>query len=235
VIAALARPPLARLLRTPRSLLTLGAWCLLAVGFAIAARASGSSHGADHALVGAYGALVLPLLAHALVGAVVGSSSSNARSLAASTAPLVSFGASPARAAAVAVGVAVVACAALGAVLAAAVALLAHGADDPPAAADALASAYAGLLGGAAYAAWFAAGASFGRRGTGRTVLLVVDWLLGAGHGAVALVTPRAHLRNLLGGDAPMGLSGRASTAVLVALAVVCAALAVRRARSAWR
>jgi hypothetical protein len=230
VIAALARPPLARLLRTPRSLLTLGAWCLLAVGFAVAARARGASHGADHALVGAYGALALPLLAYALVGAVVG-----ARSLAASTAPLVSFGASPARAAAAAVGVAVAACAALGAVLAALVALVAHGADDPPAAADALASAYAGLLGGAAYAAWFAAGASFGRRGTGRTVLLVADYVLGAGRGAVALVTPRAHLRNLLGGEAPMGLSGRASTAVLVALAVVFALLAVRRARSAWK
>lgn len=231
MIAALARPPLARLLRTPRALLTLGAWCLLAVGFALAARARGSSHGADHALVGAYGALVLPLLAYALVGAVVGS----ARSLAASTAPLVSFGASPTRAAAVAVGVAVLACAAVGAVLAAVVALVAHGADDPPAAADALASAYAGLLGGAAYAAWFAAGASFGRRGGGRTVLLVADYVLGAGRGAIALVTPRAHLRNLLGGEPPMAWSGRASTALLVVLAVVCALVAVRRARSAWR
>jgi hypothetical protein len=230
VIAALARPPLARLLRTPRALLTLGAWCLLAVGFALAARIRGSAHGADHTLVGAYGALVLPLLAYALVGAVVG-----ARSLAASTAPLVSFGAPPARAAAVAIGVAVAACAALGAVLAALVALVAHGADDPPAAADALASAYAGLLGGAAYAAWFAVGASFGRRGGGRTVLLVADWLFGVGHGATALVTPRAHLRNLLGGDSPMGWPGRASTAALVGLALACALLAVRRARRAER
>jgi hypothetical protein len=227
VIAALARPPLARLLRTPRALLALGSWCLLALGFALAARTRGVAHGADHVLVGAYGALVLPLLAYVVVGAVVG-----ARSLAASTAPLVSFGAPPARAAAVAVGVAVVACAALDAVLAALVAVLAHGADDPPAAADALASAYAGLLGGATYAALFAAGSCFGRGGGGRTVLLIVDWVLGTGNGAVALVTPRAHVRNLLGGASPMDWSGRASTVVLLVLAVGCALLAVRRART---
>ena len=72
-------------------------------------------------------------------------------------------------------------------------------------------------------------GASFGKRGGGRTGLLVLDWVLGMGHGAVALVTPRAHLRNLLGGAGPMEWSGRASAAALVVLAVVCALLAVRR------
>jgi len=90
VIAALARPSLARVFRTPRALLALGAWGVLALGFALAARSRGSANGADHVLVGAYGALILPLLAYTLVGAVLG-----ARSLAASTAPLVGFGAAP--------------------------------------------------------------------------------------------------------------------------------------------
>jgi hypothetical protein len=225
VIAALARPSLARVVRTPRPLLALGAWCLLALGFGLAARARGSAHGADHVLVEAYGALILPLLAYTLVGAVTGP-----RSLAASTAQLVLFGAAPTRAAAVTVSVAVAGGAALGAALAAMVALAAHGSSDPPVAVDALASAYAGALGGAAYAAWFAMGASLGKRGGGRTVLLVADWVLGLGRGVLAIATPRAHLRSLLGGTAPMEWSGRASAAALVVIAVLCVAIAVRRA-----
>jgi hypothetical protein len=169
----------------------------------------------------------LPLLSYALVGTVVGW-----RSLAGSVGPLVSFGAPAARAAAVAGGVAVLACAALGAGLAAAVALIAHGVDDPPALADALASAYAGAMGGGAYAAWFTLGASFGRRGGGRPVLLVADWILGSGSGPIALGTPRGHLRNLLGGTPPGGWSERASAWALVGLALVCVLWAVRRCRS---
>jgi hypothetical protein len=72
VIAAIARPSVARVTRRPRALLTLGAWCLLALGMAVAARVRGVPHGADHVLVGAFGGLALPLLAYALVGAFVG-------------------------------------------------------------------------------------------------------------------------------------------------------------------
>lgn len=228
MIAALARPPIARLVRAPRALVGVGGWALLAVAFALTARSRGSAHGADHALVGAYGALVLPLLVYALVGAVLGGA---ARSLGGSTAPVVAFGASPARAAAITVGVAALASALAGGVLAAVVSVVAHGAGDPPLLVDALASAYAGALGGAAYAAWFSLGSAIGRRGGGRVVLLVVDWVLGAGAGAVSLVTPRAHARNLLGGTPPMGWSGRASTVAIVVLALACAALAVWRTR----
>jgi hypothetical protein len=230
MIAALARPHVARLTRTPRALVVVAGWCLLALGFAVAARSSGSAHGADHVLVGAYGALVVPLLSYAIVGALLG-----ARSFAASIAPLVSFGARPARAAAVAVTVAVVACAGAAAVLAALVAVVAHGVDDPPATADALASAYAGTLGGAAYASLFVFGATLGKRGGGRTLLLVADWLLGMGRGATALFTPRGHLRSLLGGTAPMDWSGRASAIAIVALALLWAAAAIWRSRSAAR
>jgi hypothetical protein len=203
---------------------------LLALGFAMAARSRGSAHGADHVLVGAFGPLVLPLLCYALVGALLGP-----RSLAASTAPVVSFGAPPARAAAVTVGVAAAACAIAGGMLAALVALVAHGASDPPTAGDALASAYAGGLGGGAYASLFAFGATLGKRGGGRIVLLVADWVLGTGSGATALLTPRGHLRNLLGGTAPMDWSGRASAIAIVVLAILLALAAVSRSRSATR
>jgi hypothetical protein len=226
-VAALARVPAGRLLRTPRGWLTVGAWSAVAVGFALAAREEGAPHGADHVLVDAYGALVLPLACYAVVGAGIG-----ARSLSAGVAPLVAFGASAARSAAVAVAMVTVVCAVLGAALGAFVAILAHGVADPPLAHDALASAYAGGLGGCAYGALFAFGASLGKRGGGRTVLLVVDWVLGAVGGAAGLVTPRAHLRNLLGGSPPLQLPERASAVLLVVLAVLYALMAVRRARA---
>jgi hypothetical protein len=225
VIAVLARPSVARVFGTPRAWMTLGAWCVLALGFALAARSRGAANGADHVLVGAYGALILPLLAYSLVGAVVGG-----RSLGAATVPLVRFGAAPGTVAAVTVAFAVTTGVVVGAAMAAVVAVVAHGVGDPPLATDALESAYAGALGGGAYVAWFAMGASFGKRGGGRTALLVLDWILGLGRGAVAVLVPRAHVRSLLGGTGPLEWSGRASAVALVVIAMVCAAIAFRRA-----
>jgi hypothetical protein len=226
VIAALARVPVARLSRTPRSWLPVAAWTLLGVAMAVLARSESAPNGADHVLVGAFGALVVPLLAYAVVGGAIGGGS-----LRASVAPTVAFGAPPARSAAVTVGFAVLVvaglCAGLGAVLAA----TAHGIDDPPVARDALVSAYAGALGGAAYAGLFAMGASFGRRGGGRTVLLVADWILGSNSTALALLTPRGHLRNVLGGAPPWGLGERGSAIALLALALVFIVAGVRRTR----
>jgi hypothetical protein len=226
VIAALARPSIARLLRGPRAWFGVAAWCGLAFVFAMAARDRGSAHGADHVLIDTYGALVLPLLAYVIVGATLAS-----RSLRAATASVVAFGAQPGRAAAAAIAVAAATSAVVGAIVAAAVAMLAHGIADPPRLHDAAVSAYVGALGGTAYATWFALGASFGRRGGGRVVSLLVDWILGATSGAGALVSPRGHLRNLLGGAAPMDLSERASAAALALLTIACALLAIRRSR----
>ena len=226
MIAALARVPVTRLARTPRSWVPVAAWLALALALAVLARSEGAPNGADHVLVGAFGALVVPLLAYTLVGGALGGGS-----LRVSIAPAVAFGAPPARGAAVTVGLAMllaaVACATLGAV----VAVVAHGVDDPPASRDALVSAYAGGLGGAAYAALFAAGASLGRRGGGRAVLLVLDWILGSNDSAVALLAPRAHLRNLLGGSPPWGMSERGSAVALLVFAILLAAIAVRRVR----
>jgi hypothetical protein len=226
LIAALARPPLARIVRGPRVWIAMTAWCALALVFAEVARRRGAAHGADHVLVDTYGALVVPLLAYVLVGAAVAS-----RSLRASTAPLVAFGAAPFRAAMATLAVVIVIGAASSAAIGAAVAFVAHGVSDPPRVRDALTSAYAGALGGSAYAAWFSLGASFGRRGGGRSLFLIGDWILGATTGAGALATPRAHLRNLLGGAPPMDLSERASAAALVGLTLACALLATRPSR----
>lgn len=227
MIRTFARLPVARLTRGARGWVAVGAWTVLALSIAVVARSRGAAHGADRVLLGTYGALVLPLLAYVIVGTVLG-----ARSLSGSTAPLVSFGARPQTASAVTIAVALVACVATSSVLATCLALLAHGSADPPLAADAIASAYAGALGGAAYASWFSLGSAFGRRGGGRSVFLVMDWLLGTGSGAAALVSPRAHLRNLLGGAPPVDLSGRASAGALVLLTLFCALLAIRRSRN---
>lgn len=228
MIGALARVPALRLARTPRAWLPMLGWVLVGLGLALLARAQRAPNGADHVLLGAFGALVVPLLAYAAVAAALGS-----QSLASSVAPLVTFGAPPARAATItvifAMGIAALPAAILGAI----VARLAHGVDDPPAARDALVSAYVGALGAASYAAYFSMGASLGRRGGGRAVLLVVDWLLGSNQTALALVTPRGHLRNLLGGAPPFGLDERGSALALAAIGAVCALIAIRRSRRA--
>lgn len=228
MIRLLARLPAARLFRAGPGWLVAGAWSALAIAVAIAMRASQSPEGASRVLIGIYGGLALPLMTYALVGTALGR-----RSLTASTRQLAVFGAPPSRTAATTIAIAMATCAATSALLAAVLAVVAHGSADPPPARDALVSAYAGGLGGAAYAAWFGLGAAFGRRGGGRTVLLVADWILGVTRGAGALPTPRAHLRNLLGGAPPMNLPERASACALVLLAALCLLLASKRAQRA--
>jgi hypothetical protein len=223
---ALARVPFARVRSGAAARIVTGAWAALAFAIAFAAHARGAAHGADIVLVDTVGALVVPLLAYGLVASAVGG-----RSLASAGAPLVAFGALPSQAALTTVAVAAAASALAGALVAAGVAVIAHGTADPSRATDALASAYAGALGGAAYAGWFSLGATFGERGGGRALFLLVDWTLGSAGGA-ALVTPRGHLRNLLGGAAPQDLSGRASSLALILIACACAVLAARRVRT---
>ncbi len=223
-IAALTFPVVMRLVRSPRAPLAFGVCAVVLAALALGARLHGYAHGADRLLIGLFGGYALPLLAYALVGAVLDS-----RSLAASGASLTAFGASPVRVAAISVLVAIGATAVACAVLAIGVALLAHGAGDPPIGRDALASAYAGALGGAAYASWFSVGSTFGKRGGGRTAFLAIDWFLG-GLDGLSLPLPRGHARNLLGGAAPLDWSQRASAAALAVLALAYAFAAVLRA-----
>jgi hypothetical protein len=218
----IARLPLARLVRSPRAIAPALFWIAVALAAAFALR---DAHGADHALRGAYAVIALPLLAYGVVGAALGD-----LRLSEACRPLVAFGASPIRVARVTIATAALACAVACGSLAALVALIAHGSGDPPRIVDAIESAYVGALGGAAYACLFAFGASFGSRG--RAFVLAVDWIVGSTTGPIALVVPRAHVRNLLGGIAPADVSPRVSSLVLVVLAIVFASLAVRRSRT---
>jgi hypothetical protein len=91
---------------------------------------------------------------------------------------------------------------------------------------DVLTSAPLALLGGAAYASWFAFGATFFGLGRGRWVPLVLDFTVGAGSGVLAFSFPRGHLRSLVGGEAVMHLAQPASSVILAAMIVVLAVLA---------
>jgi len=66
-----------------------------------------------------------------------------------------------------------------------------------------------------------------------RGVFLALDFVLGAAAGFGSLFTPRAHVTSLLGGQACFELSRRASSVVLVVLALAYLGLAVRLARGA--
>lgn len=216
----LARVPALRLVRTPRALLPIVAWALLAIVTAVLARSSGSDSGANHVMRGAFAYLVLPLVSYAIVGAVLGGG------LRRGIRGLVALGAEPRRAALASIGVAVVSAAVASGVLAAIVCALAHGSHDPPLASDLPTSSWIGALGGAAYAAYFCAGSAIGK-GTMRGVFLAIDWIVGAGSGFGALFTPRGHVQSLLGGTLCAEISQRASSLALVGVLVAYAGAAV--------
>jgi hypothetical protein len=225
-VNALLELPLARLRRTPRAWVPVALWSLLAIAAACILRHAHAPSNASEALQAPFGTIALPFLAYAVVGATLGGDglSRSARSL-------VAFGAAPFRAALGSIGVAMAVAATLSSLVGLLVLTVAHGEGDPPLVRDALTTTWVAFFGGAAYAAAFALGASFGKRGGGRAVVLVLDWVFGSGGDTSGLVTPRAHLRSLLGGDAVASLSGHASALCLVLLAAAFAWLAARRTR----
>ena len=117
----------------------------------------------------------------------------------------------------------------LAASAAALAAVLAHDPTAPAIRLDAVSSAWIGALGGSAYAAFFAFGATYGSQGGGRWWSLAADFLLGSTSGVGALLAPRAHIENLLGGEPPMLLSQPASAACLAAIGVAFTTLALLR------
>lgn len=82
-------------------------------------------------------------------------------------------------------------------------------------------------LAGLAHGALLMLGATFGRFGA--LCLLVSDWLLGSSTGSLALPFPRAHIRNLLGGEAVLGFGQWASALALILLCCACCVWAARR------
>jgi len=223
---ALARLPLARLVRTRRAVLPLVGWSVVAFGATFVARHAHASSD-DRALLGVLAPFVMPLVAYALVAAALGG-----EGVVAASRPLVRFGASPGWSALAAGAVATAASAIVCAVLAALLVVAAHNPVDPPLGRDALLSAYAGALGGAGTGAFFVLGSAVGPRGSGRAVALVVNWLFGASPGWLSIFVPYTHARNLLGGMPPVAVSERASAwalAIIVAASLAIASLRVRR------
>jgi len=227
MMQTLAQLPLARLTRSPWAWLPVVFWSAVAIVVAFAARRMGSDGGVDRALLGGFGSVALPLLSFAVVGATLSSDS-----LKAAVRPVVTFGASPARAVLATVLTGMLVSAVLSALLGIAVVLVAGSAHV---ASDLVSAFWIGALGGACYAAWFSFGATFGQRGTGRATLLVIDYLFGASSGgtvsALALATPRGNVHSLLGGVSPSDVSQRASSGALVLLTVACLLLTLRRTR----
>ena len=222
---ALARLPFARLVRTRRSVVPLIGWAAFAVGSTIAMRRLGSVS-VDRALLSVFVPFVLPLVAYGAVsGALAG------EGLVRAAEPLARFGISGKRAA---LAASLVACA--GSALACAVVgvlmvVAAHGSADAPLGRDVALTAYASALAGAAHAAFFTLGAAFGARGGGRSAALLVNWFFGSARGYASLFVPYAHARSLLGGDPAVTLSERGSAWCLLAIGVVCVALASLRVR----
>ncbi len=216
-----ARVSLMRLVRMPRLSLALVPWLLIAIAGALAARGGA---GVDRAMLGTYGAFVLPLASYGVVGAIVGPGGMKK-----AVRELVSLGGDRTRAALGATLASVAASAVLGAILGAMVCAIAHRPGDPPLGADLFASTWVGALGGVAYGALFCAGASLGS-GRMRSGMLAVDWIFGGG-GVGAFVAPRGHLRALLGGPLCGDLSARVSFGVLLAMALVWGLVALRSGR----
>lgn len=221
---ALAQLWLTRLFKSPRAWASAAFWMLVAVGIAGYVERNGGGHGVDEVLPGVFGSYALPLIVFSLVGGVVA-----ATSLRASIRPAIALGATGSRSAISAILVvalvSAVVCGALGA------ALVPLSGAPRPFGADVLASAWVSALGAAAYASFFAFGASFGKNGGGRTLFLVYDLVFGSTGGIVEVATPSAHLRNLLGGAPIKHVSQTASAVTLGVLAVVCLLLSARRAR----
>lgn len=215
----LLRLPLLRVMRNLRAWGALVAIALATLAFAWLARTS-QFGSVDDMLRSALGGLAVPLASFAVAAASVGGNH-----LRTATAPLVSFGASPVRAAWATVVVAVLACATVALLLAAGALTMTGLRYGAPTVLGAV------VLGGASYGALFSAGAAFGPRGVGRSVVLVLDWAVGSTSGVFALMTPRAHLRNLLAGAAPLDVGPWESVGMLLGLALVFVVVAVFRGR----
>jgi len=98
----------------------------------------------------------------------------------------------------------------------------------PPSLLNVLAVIWIAVLGGAAYVACLSL-AHRAAGGVGRLLFLVGDWVFGAGTSALALPWPRAHVRALLGGPAPLGLPPHDCAIALAALALLASLAYLRR------
>jgi hypothetical protein len=57
----------------------------------------------------------------------------------------------------------------------------------------------------------------------------VLDWILGTGASLLALPWPRAHIKNLLGGEPLLGLPQWSATLALLVIGLFCGSAALLR------
>jgi hypothetical protein len=181
---------------------------------------------ASRVLEGSVFAYVVPLVGLLGMAQILGRSRLDAASSA-----LGRFGASRRAVAFGLVLAAMVLTVAVSAVSAAVAAAVAHDPTAPPALHDALTTAWIAGLAACAYAGLYAFGSTFGRRGGGRIVLFLVDWLVGSSGTAAALFLPHGHAENLLGAVAPLSVGQALSTASLALIAALFTLLSIRRCR----
>lgn len=173
---------------------------------------------------GAFG-FIVPLTTLGAVGLVFGN-----ESLVGASTPLARFGISRRPVALGFVLGAVAAASALAAAIGFVTALFAHDPWAPPLGQDLWASTWIGAVVGAAYAGLYSLGATFGKRGGGRGLVFIVDFVLGAGASALSVLAPRAHAMHLLGGEPPIeGMSQAGSALVLALMTLAGAGLAIVR------
>lgn len=189
-------------------------------------RRSGSNVAADRSLTGIALGLVLPLLSHGTVARALAGTH-----LETSLSELARFGGNR-RVIALGVGMALTLVLAVAGALVALVAVVVVRAPaDPVLVRDAVTSTWIGALAGASYAGWFGLGSTFGRAGGGRTALLILDFIAGASVGLSALLWPRGHIRNLLGGEPVWLMPQWGASLALLLLTVAYFALSLWRVR----
>lgn len=220
-----ARSMLARL--TERGVAISLGLGFVACGLAAALERTLAPAGAvDRALVrGAFGVL-LPLVGYALTSRAL-----RGERVDSLLRPLARHGASSRAAWDGAAGALLAAMAAIGTMFAVTTVLTARTLTDPELVADLARSGWIGACAGAGYGAWLLLGSSFGRNGSGRKWLLLLDLTLGSSGTSLAASCPRPHVENLLGGEALQGQSSREATFLLIASTLF--ALFVARARTA--
>ncbi|MFO0677279.1 MAG: hypothetical protein U0169_12155 [Polyangiaceae bacterium] len=197
----------------------------IVIAVSAATRQRGSVHAEDSVLVGTVAGLVLPILTFGIVSAAF--DGKGARDAVGFTAR---FGGEPGGTYVPFVGYATAA----SAIVSAGLALVAMFVSNRfhVAVADAAETACVMALGGATYTVLYAWASTFGPAGEGRVVVLLIDWFVGAGSGAMSLITPRAHLRGLLGERTPLDTPPRLSCVFLVVMFLLFAFAGLRRAWS---
>src|SRR5690349_13659473 len=186
-----------RLARRPTLLSALLGLALAIVGALIELNA-GTAGAVDRALLGTF-RLVIPLVSFGI--AIEAAGRGNLRD---GVWPIARYGVARRGVALGVIAAAVLAAAALAVIFAISTVVLAHAASSPPLLRDAFQSAWIAALTAGAYTAWFSLGATFGRRGGGRWIPLVTDFLVGSSTGLLGAILPRGNAQNLLGGVAPL-------------------------------